>query len=218
MTASRRFFYVVTSCPHCSGVILAHSSTHIVFKSWRFVGALRWTLFFSSFHKFSIWFKSGDWLGHSNTLIFFLWNHLRVSFALCFGSLSCWKVQPRLIFIILVDGSRFISRMSRYMAPFIFPSMTWSLPVPRDEKQPHAMMFPPPNFTVGIVLFGWCAVPFLLQTWCVVWQPKSSILVSSDQTTFSQYWLGLSKCCLANFKRASTCLFLRNGVLRAERP
>ena len=135
MTASKHFLYVVTSRPHCPGVILAHSSTQIVFKSQRFVGALCWTLFFSLFHKLSMGFKSGDWLGHSNTLILFLWYHLRVSSALCFGSLSCWKVQPRLIFIILVDGSRFISRMSQYMAPFIVPSMTWSLPVRPDEPR-----------------------------------------------------------------------------------
>ena len=186
MTASRRFLYEVTNRPQYSGVILAHSSTQIVFKSWRLRGALLWIWILRCFHKCSIGFKSGDWLGHSNKLIFFLWNQLRVSFAVCFGSLSCWKVHPRLILSILVDGSRFISRISLYMAPFIVPSMIWSLPVPWEEKQPHTMILPPPNFTVGIVLFGWCAVPFLLQTWCVVWQPKSSILVSSDQSTCSQ--------------------------------
>ena len=191
MTASRRLLYGETSRMHCSGVILAHSSTQTVFKSWRFRGPLLWTLIFSSFHRFSIGFKSGDWLGHSSSFIFFLWNQLRVSLAVCLGSLSCWNVHPRFIFSILVDGSRFLSRMSRYISPFILPSIIWSLPVPYAEKQPHTMMFPPPNFTVGIVFLGWCAVPFLLQTWCVLWHPKSSILVSSDQTIFSQYFIGL---------------------------
>ncbi len=81
MTASRCLLYGKTSCMHCSGVIWVHSSTQTVFKSWRFCGPLLWTLIFSSFHRFSIGFKSGDWLGHSSSFIFFLWNHLRVSLA-----------------------------------------------------------------------------------------------------------------------------------------
>ena len=135
MTASRRLLYGETSRMHCSGVILAHSSTQTVFKSWRFRGPLLWTLIFSSFHRFSIGFKSGDWLGHSSSFIFFLWNQLRVSLAVCLGSLSCWNVHPHFIFSILVDGSRFLSRMSQYISPFILPSIIWSLPVPYAEKQ-----------------------------------------------------------------------------------
>ena len=118
-------------------------------------GHLLWTLIFSSFQRFSIGFKSADWLGHSNSLIFFLWNQLRVSLAICLGSLSCWNVHPRFIFSILVDGSRFLSRMSRYISPFILPSIIWSLPVPDAEKQPHTTMVPPPNFTAGMVFLGW---------------------------------------------------------------
>lgn len=53
------------------------------FKSWRFRGPLLWTLIFSSFHRFSIGYKSGEWLGHSSSFIFFLWNQLRVSLAVC---------------------------------------------------------------------------------------------------------------------------------------
>ena len=43
MTASRRFLYGETSRMHCSGVILAHSSTQTVFKSWKFPGPLLWS-------------------------------------------------------------------------------------------------------------------------------------------------------------------------------
>lgn len=124
MTASRRLLYGETSRMHCSGVILAHSSTQTVFKSWRFRGPLLWTLIFSSFHRFSIGFKSGDWLGHSSSFIFFLWNQLRVSLAVCLGSLSCWNVHPRFIFIILVDGSRyFIKNVSAHFS--IHPSFNY---------------------------------------------------------------------------------------------
>ena len=39
---------------------------------------------------------------------------------------------------------------------------------------------------------------------------------SSAQTIFSQYSTGLSKCCAANFKQASTCFPFNNGVLCGE--
>ena len=41
---------------------------------------------------------------------------------------------------------------SLYFAPFLFPSILTSLPVPAAEKHPHSMMLPPPCFTVGMVL------------------------------------------------------------------
>ncbi len=52
---------------------------------------------FSSLHRFSMGLRSGDWLGHSRTLMCFFLSH---SFAalLCFGSLSCWNTHPRPIF------------------------------------------------------------------------------------------------------------------------
>lgn len=89
----------------------------------------------------------------------------------------------------------------------------WSLPVPFAEKQPYTMMFPPPNFTVGMVFLGWCAVPFLLQTWCVLWHPNSYILLSCDHTIFSQYFTGFFKCCAANFEQASTYFFFQQWSL-----
>lgn len=49
---------------------------------------------------------------------------------------------------------------------------------------------------------------------CVYYgHPKSSIVFLSDQTIFSQYFTGLSKCGAANFKPASTCFSFSNGVL-----
>ncbi len=120
-----------------------------------------------------------------------------VSLAVCLGSLARWNAHPHFIFTILVDGSRFLSRMSRYIFPFILLSIIWILPVLHHD------------------VLGWCAEPFDLHTWCVLWHPKSKI-VSSDQTIISQYFTGLSKCCAANFKRASTCFFFSNRALRGE--
>ncbi len=156
MTASRSLLYGETSRMHCSGVILAHSSTQTVFKSWRFHGPLLWTLFFSSFHKCSIGFKSGDWLGHSSSFTFFLWNQSRVSLAV-FGIIVWLKCPPSFHLHHPGRWQQILSRMSRYIFPFILPSIIWILPVLHHD------------------VLGWCAVPFDLQTWCVLWHPKSSI-------------------------------------------
>ncbi len=166
----------------------------------------RWaTRTFNSLQRFSMRLRSGDWLGHSRTLKCFLRNHSFVARAVCLGSLSCWKTQPRFIFNALADGRRFSLKISRYMAPFILSFTQISRPGPFAEKQPQRMMFPPPCFTVGMVFFGCNSAFFLLQTRQVEFLPKSSILVSSDilpilfwiiqmlssklQTGLDMYWL-----------------------------
>ncbi len=125
----------------------------------------RWaTQTFNSLQRFSMGLRSGDWLGHSRTLICFLRSHSFVARAVCLGSLSCWKTQPRFIFNTLADGRRFSLKISRYMAPFILSFTQISRPGPFAEKQPQSMMFPPPCFTVGMVFFGCNSAFFLLQT------------------------------------------------------
>lgn len=52
------------------------------------------------------------------------------NFAVSFGSLSCWKVHQSLILIFWMDGCRFLSRMSSYMAPFSSPLTICIQPVP----------------------------------------------------------------------------------------
>lgn len=54
---------------------------------------------------------------------------------------------------------------------------------------------------------GWCAVSFPLQTLCALWYPKSSDLVSSNQTLFSQCFTVFSKCCAVNFKLFCSGIF-----------
>ncbi len=115
----------------------------------------RWaTRTFNSLQRFSMGLRSGDWLGHSRTLKCFLRSRSFVARAVCLGSLSCWKTQPRFIFNALADGRRFSLKISRYMAPFILSFTQISRPGPFAEKQPQSMMFPPPCFTVGMVFFG----------------------------------------------------------------
>ncbi len=173
----------------------------------------RWaTRTFNSLQRFSMGLRSGDWLGHSRTLKCFLRSHSFVARAVCLGSLSCWKIQPRFIFNALADGRRFSLKITRYMAPFILSFTQISRPGPFAEKQPQSMMLPPPCFTVGMVFFGCNSAFFLLQTRQVEFLPKSDILVSSDHMPFSQSSSGSSKCSLANFRRAWTCTGLSRGT------
>ena len=109
------------------------------------------------------------------------WSHSFDILAVCLGSLSCWKMNRRPSLRSRALWSRFSSRMSLYIAAFIFPSILTSLPVPTAEKHPHRMMLPPPCFTVGMVLAWWWAAPGFLQIWRRASMPKSSIFVSSDQ-------------------------------------
>ena len=130
--------------------------------------------------------------------------------AVCLGSLSCWKTQPRFIFNALADG-RFSLKISQYIAPFIISFTRISRPGPFAEKQPQSMMFPPPCFTVGMVFFGCNSAFFVLQTRRVEFLPKSYILVSSDHMTFSKSSSG--SCCCSSFNCSALLLYDHAGHL-----
>ena len=112
------------------------------------------TAIFRSFQRCSTGFKSGLWLGHARTFWDLSWSQSCVVLAVWLGSLSCWKVNLHPSLRSWALWSRFPSRNSLYFAPFIFPSILTSLPVPAPEKQPHNMMLPPPSFTGGRVYTG----------------------------------------------------------------
>ncbi len=141
-----------------------------------------------------------------------------LSWAVCLGSLSCWKVNLRPSLRSWALWRRFSSRISLYLAAFIFPSIATGRPVPAAEKHPHSMMLPPPCFTVGTVLDRWWAVPGFLHTYRLELRPKSSILVSSDQRILFVTILESFRCFLANSMRAFMCLALRRGFRRATLP
>ncbi len=195
-------------CTHCSRDFgpLLHTCLLQIFQ-------VLWS--FSSLHRFSIGFRSGDWLGHSRTLKCFLRSHSLVTLAVCLGSLSCWKTQPRPIFNALTEGRRLLTKILLYMAPSILPSIWCSRPVPFAEKHAQSMMFPPPCFTVGMAFLGLYSSFFFLQTRRVEFIPKSYIFVSSDHMTFSHASSGSSRWSLANFRRAWTCAGLSRGTLDA---
>ncbi len=207
-----------TSFSHLDLGILCHSSLQILSSSVRLDGKRWWTAIFRSLQRCSIEFKSGLWLGHSRTVTELLWSHSFIILAVCLGSLSCWKVNLRPTLRSWALWRRFSSRISLYLAAFIFPSIATSRPVPAAEKHPHSMMLPPPCFTVGTVLDRWWAVPGFLHTYRLELRPKSSILVSSDQRILFVTILEPFRCFLANSMRAFMCLALRRGFRRATLP
>ena len=124
---------------------------------------------------------SGLWLGHSRTFRDLSRSHSCVVLAVCLGSLSCSKVNlcPSLRSWAL--WSRFSSRMSLYFAPFNFPSILTSLPVPANEKQPHSMMLLPPYLTVGMV-------QGFLQMWWLAFRPNRDTCFSWSESPLGAFW------------------------------
>ncbi len=197
-------FHVVLDqvCIHTAAGILAHSSIQVFSRSFRFWGC-RWaTQSFSSLHRFSIGFRSGDWLGHSRTLKCFLRSHSLVALAVCLGSLSCWKTQLRPIFNALTEGRRSLAKILRYMAPSILHSIRCSHPVPFAEKHPHASRL------------GWgswdCTHPSKHSEWSLY----QKVLFWSHLTTWpsSHASTGSSRWSLANFRRNWKCAGLSRGT------
>ena len=70
------------------GGILVHSSLQSLSKSLRFRGCRLATRSFSSLHRFSMGFRSGDWLDHSRTLICLFLSHSFVALAISFVMLE----------------------------------------------------------------------------------------------------------------------------------
>ncbi len=164
----------------------------------------------SSLHRFSIGFRSGDWLGHSRTLKCFLRSHSLVALAVCLGSLSSRKTQPRPIFNALTERR---SQILAIHGPIHPPLNMVQSPCPLCRKAP-----PKHDFSIPI-LHGWDGVLGIVRTFFqtrrVEFIPKSYILVSSDHMTFSHASSGSSRWSLVNFRRAWTCAVLSRGTLHA---
>uniref|UniRef100_A0A3B5R4F5 Ig-like domain-containing protein n=1 Tax=Xiphophorus maculatus TaxID=8083 RepID=A0A3B5R4F5_XIPMA len=92
------------------------------------------------------------------------------------------------------DGEILMEKQVQLKVKGEFPAIQILNPsrFPLAAKQPQSIILPPPCLTVGMVFLGLKASPFLLQTYCWVLWPNSSIFVSSDHRTFLQKVLSLS--------------------------
>ena len=170
-----------------------------------FCGFCLWTLTFKVFHKFSIGFKSGDWLCKFRVQIPLFWNHSFVSFVACSGTLSCWSTKfwpcPKEV----ADFWRFFSRISLYILPFILPWITCNSRVPIDEKHSHIIIEPPPDLTVGMVLCFLKAVSFFRQT-------LAAVFLRIVQLLFHPTKLPFPKTAYLSFHKFRQTLIGRRGL------
>ena len=105
------------------GQHLPISSVQNCSSSVELCGVCWWTAIFQSCHRSSIGLRSGLWLSHSGTFIFLFLSHSSVALAVCYGSLSCWKVNFQPNFSILAEGQQvFFSDFSILLHPFSLPS------------------------------------------------------------------------------------------------
>ena len=128
--------------------IFDHSSSDAFVRSHTDVGreGLAFSLHSNSPKSCSIGLRSGLCAGQSssstpNSLI-----HVFMDLALCTGAESCWnrkKPSPKC--------SHKVGSMSWYAETFRVPFTGTKGPSPAPEKQPHTIIPPPPNFTLGTV-------------------------------------------------------------------
>ncbi len=111
------------------------SQERFLSKSLRFRGLRLATRTFSSLHRFSMGLRSGDWLGHSRTLMCFFLSHSLLPWPCVLG--HCHAGIP----IHDPFSMPWLASMPwpwRYMAPSIIPLMRCRCPVPLAEKHPKA--------------------------------------------------------------------------------
>lgn len=117
-----------------------------------------WTVIIKSCDRSSYIFRSGFWLVHSNTLIFFDLNYSLLAPAIYLGVLSCWKMNLHSSLKSFAD--------CKWFTLIVFGSI--HLPIIADQlpchwwrkASPYSMMLSPPCFTV-LWWYGW-SVRFLL--------------------------------------------------------
>lgn len=87
-------------------------------------------------HRCSIRFSLGDCAGHFITLTLFSLKQFFTNFDVCFGSLSCIKIQSDAS-LSCACGSIFCSKMSLYICAFIGSSILTNGLTPSLGKQPE---------------------------------------------------------------------------------
>ena len=126
-------------------------------------------------------FRMGDCDGHSKTFILRSVNHFCVYFEVCFGSLSCWKVQPRPILSFLAGAVRFSFNICWYLMESMIPCILTKCPGPLKEKTPYSITILHRGYEVLFCMAIFLSTP----NPPLMFVAKMSILVSSDHITRS---------------------------------
>ena len=147
----------------------------------------------STFHMFSVGFKSGLCEDYSKTSILAPLSHSLTTFDVCLGSLFCYQ-RASLLLIILG-----------------FPEKKKP-----QKNQPHNIILPAPCLTVGMVLRV-KGLTFSSPNWLLLIVAKQLSLFIWPQS-FPPEDLSLSMWSTANFSRALTCLVWSKGFFLAWQP
>ncbi len=111
-----------------------------------------------------------------------LWSHSFVSFSCVLRVIVCWKCKPSAQSEVREhSGRRFSSRISLYLAAFIFPSIANQSSCPCSEQTTPTAWCCHTILHVGTVLDRVMSSAWFLHTYSLELRPKSYILVSSDQ-------------------------------------
>ena len=114
---------------HCNSFL--QSSLQNSSSSVKLLRDQTWTQLFKSSYKFSIGLRSG----YSRTFTLFSLNHFCVAFAVCFGSLSCWKRNLLQSRTSLSEWIRLSSRIWWYL--FCIPVPLYLYKHPRAWRCHH---------------------------------------------------------------------------------
>ena len=140
--------------------IFDHSSRSAFVRSHTDVGreGLALSLRSNSSQRFSIGLRSGLCAGQSSSSTPHSLIHVFMDFALCTGAQSCWNRKGPSPNCSHKVGSMELSKISWYAEAFRVPFTGTKGPRPVPEKQPHTIIPPPPNFTLGTMQsdkFSW---------------------------------------------------------------
>ncbi|XP_058230352.1 uncharacterized protein LOC131343021 isoform X2 [Hemibagrus wyckioides] len=131
--------------------IFDHSSRSTFVRSHTDFGreGLALSLRSNSSQRCSIGLRSGLCAGQSSSSTPDSVIHVFMDLALCTGAQSCWKRKGPAPNCSHNVGSMELSKMSWYAEAFRVPFTGTKGPSPAPEKQPHTIIPPPPNFTLG---------------------------------------------------------------------
>ncbi len=175
----------------------------ILAKSLRFWGWRLATQTFSSLHRFSVGLRSGDWLGHSRTLMYFLSDSF-VVLALCFGSLSRWNTHPRPIFNTLVGFNALALTVHRP-----FDAVQLSCPFSRKTPQKHNVYISMFDGGGGVLrVIGSIPPPPNTVSWVDAKELEFGLI-------WPQHFHPVLLWIIGKLQTGCTCAFLSRGTLRA---
>ena len=168
-------------------------------------------------YKFSIDLMSGDCDGHGSAVIFSSSRNCFTTRAVCFGSLSFWKIKSSLILLRAKGNIVFLS-MSMYWKRSIIPLIRHIGPGPLREKHAHTITFPLPSLRVFKTLCVFKLSLIRRLTYHILSEEMRLNYDSSENNTFCQSSLVQCLWALANASRLFRFLELSSGFFWAFRP